>query len=229
MTNHEADNAGGAVNGTLTAGRVYIRPAQGYWNGGIFTYWDEPNHVASNYLAGKTHFGLAGTIPINPGLISGCNHIQSAQYTIGSYSPDGINRLYMRAGIGAARQLLDGDVWITTQIPDLLAANFLATKNILGVTGDIPVAPNYPGNNTGIQMDVYNYLPNSVHNVFINVPRGYYNGVWLGMNIPGINSANIRSGVTVGTGVVITGSAPNITNSAATPSGGYDGDYWIQP
>lgn len=25
------------------------------------------------------------------------------------------------------------------------------------------------------------------------------------------------------------GSAPNITNSASTPSGGYDNDYWIQP
>jgi hypothetical protein len=27
----------------------------------------------------------------------------------------------------------------------------------------------------------------------------------------------------------LAGSAPNITNSAGTPSGGYDGDYWIQP
>jgi hypothetical protein len=57
------DNVGGSVNGTLTAGRVYIKPSLGYWNGSVFTYWDEPNHIASNYLAGKTYFGLAGTAP----------------------------------------------------------------------------------------------------------------------------------------------------------------------
>lgn len=67
-----ADEVGGAVNGTLTAGRVYIRPSAKKWDGNVFTYWDEPNFIATNLLSGKTYFGLTGTaIGINANLTAG--------------------------------------------------------------------------------------------------------------------------------------------------------------
>ncbi|MBU3146851.1 hypothetical protein [Clostridium sp. CF012] len=39
-------------------------------------------------------------------------------------------------------------------------------------------------------------------------------------------SLNIRTGKNI---LGLAGTAPNITNNSGTPSGGYDGDYWVQP
>jgi hypothetical protein len=67
MPNLLADNVGVAVNGTLSPGRLYISPATGYWHGGIFTYWDDPNFIPSNIVSGKSPFGLVGTATaLNP-------------------------------------------------------------------------------------------------------------------------------------------------------------------
>jgi hypothetical protein len=46
------------------------------------------------------------------------------------------------------------------------------------------------------------------------------------MDDPTFIAASILSGKTV---FALAGAAPNVYTNAATPSGGYDGDYWVQP
>ncbi|BCK01399.1 hypothetical protein [Anaerocolumna chitinilytica] len=95
--------------------------------------------VANDILSGKKAYVdgalVTGNIPVNPGLISGSAHIASAGVVVGNYSPDGINRIYIRPGLANTRQCIDGDMYITAQAPDLLPQNILSGKNILGIAG----------------------------------------------------------------------------------------------
>ncbi len=94
---------------------------------------------AGDILSGKKAYVdgalVTGNIPVNPGLISGSAHIASAGAVVGNYSPDGINRIYLRPGLANTRQCIDGDMFITVQAPDLLPQNILSGKNILGIAG----------------------------------------------------------------------------------------------
>jgi hypothetical protein len=67
------------IDGNYT-GSVYAKPEAGNFDGvDSFVQLSEPNHVASNYLAGKTYFGLAGTAP---------NVTNSASTPSGGYDGD---------------------------------------------------------------------------------------------------------------------------------------------
>jgi hypothetical protein len=52
-----------SVNGT-TPTVVYVAPEEGFFGFDSHVQITEPNHIASNYLAGKTYFGLEGTAPV---------------------------------------------------------------------------------------------------------------------------------------------------------------------
>lgn len=53
----------GGVDGSSTVGRVYIRPEEGYYDGvDGWTYYDDPNFIASNIRKGYWLFGLVGSL-----------------------------------------------------------------------------------------------------------------------------------------------------------------------
>jgi hypothetical protein len=54
-----ADTLAGAIS--PTSGRLYMRPSAGYWNGAVFTYYDDANFVAAKIPSGTSIFGLAGS------------------------------------------------------------------------------------------------------------------------------------------------------------------------
>ncbi|OXS53552.1 hypothetical protein B1A99_29730 [Cohnella sp. CIP 111063] len=51
-----------ATGSVAVQGRLNLRPSIGYWNGVNFTYLDDPNFISANILAGKSVFGLAGSL-----------------------------------------------------------------------------------------------------------------------------------------------------------------------
>jgi hypothetical protein len=202
MTNHEADNAGGAVNGTLTAGRVYIRPAQGYWNGGYFTYWDDPEFVSSSFRADKNVFGLQGSIPVMTPTLA--DSVASAGIMVYGSWGDGKNYVLMN---GISGKYFDGSVsWLRNEQPDLMAANFLATKTVCGITGSIKV---HSSALNRITASPYYDPVSTPGTLYVKPEAGWYDGIdsYISMINPN----------------------PTVTTNAAAPSGGVDGDYWIQP
>ncbi|BBI32496.1 phage tail protein [Cohnella abietis] len=61
MPTHDNEEVAVAVFGTTTPQRLYLTPANGYWSGRA-VWADEPNFIPANILAGKSMFGLAGTL-----------------------------------------------------------------------------------------------------------------------------------------------------------------------
>lgn len=57
-----ANSVAGWADGTSTVGRLFMRPAAGYWDGTKFTYYDDPDFKATNILEGVNIFGLQGTL-----------------------------------------------------------------------------------------------------------------------------------------------------------------------
>ncbi len=74
-----------------------------------------------------------------------------------------------------------------------------AYVNGVKVTGNIPVAPNFPNSNTAMNVHLHGHdLPDNEHNIFIHVPDGYYKETWLGYNDPNLIPENIKKGVSLG-------------------------------
>jgi hypothetical protein len=78
------------------------------------------------------------------------------------------------------------------------------------------------------------WISGSPTSLAVALHKGYYaesegngTGSW-GAMLTDANfiASNILSGKSI---FGLAGSAPNVTNDASVPSGGYDGDYWIQP
>lgn len=74
------------------------------------------------------------------------------------------------------------------------------------VTGSIPKAPTFPNENSGLDLHLYGSTPGGQdHNIFMMIPKGYYNETWVGYKDPNLIPANIKKGVKIGGGLQITG------------------------
>jgi hypothetical protein len=62
MTNRTVDTVSSAINGTSTPGRLFMNVPQGYWSGPYYTYYDDPDFIASNIRNGTNLFGLVGSM-----------------------------------------------------------------------------------------------------------------------------------------------------------------------
>lgn len=106
------------------------------------TFTSDANAVASVMQSGYAGYvngvKVTGNLVKNPNVIANTNHIESLEVTIqNGISGDGKRRLYLRHG-STSKHIVDPDMWVTTPVPDLLAQNILAGKNILGIAGGIP-------------------------------------------------------------------------------------------
>lgn len=64
MPNHTgADSPANSIAGTGPS-RIYVRPQYGYYDGNVASYVDDGNFIATNIVAGKSIFGLAGAATI---------------------------------------------------------------------------------------------------------------------------------------------------------------------
>ena len=61
MPNHPFNELATEISGNYTAQRLYMKPAQGYWDGLKSIYADDPNFIPANIASGKSIFGLTGT------------------------------------------------------------------------------------------------------------------------------------------------------------------------
>lgn len=61
MPNHPFNELATEISGNYTAQRLYMKPAQGYWDGLKSIYADDPNFIAANIVSGKSIFGLTGS------------------------------------------------------------------------------------------------------------------------------------------------------------------------
>ncbi len=197
------DTTGTAVSSV--AGSIYIRPPQNsYWpSTGYFVYYDDPDFNPANFLATKNIFGLQGAIPV----LGNEEYWSWRRATVVAPSQESRVNLAIPIGAYLTENVAQGAglTGIFAEDPDFIAANFLATKNIFGLQGAIPVRTN---------TDTGGSYPQSAADscydgqVYIMPPAGYYNGgVWVLRSIPNLVASNIRQGVQIGTGTggVITG------------------------
>lgn len=140
----------------------------------------EGNAVVANVLASKTFSndtdtGLVGTMPNNSGFT-----------TVGA-NVDGVTtvgRIYMKPSIG----YYDGvDDLVYADDPDFVASNFLATKNVFGLQGSIPVKADYTASSA---LSIYTSA------IYTMVPYGFYaGGTWLSSSLPNLTANNIKKDV----------------------------------
>ncbi len=107
------------------------------------------------------------------------------------------------------------------------AADILAGKtayvNGSKIIGNIPKAPSHPNEYTASDFHLYgNTMSGNDHNIFMLVPKGYYNETWVGYKDPNLIPENIKKGVQIGKGLKITGTYEQDTSATATS---YNIDY----
>ncbi len=179
---------------TLTSGKLRL-------NG---TYSLKYNSTSGNFiLQGSDSSGdatpadlLAGkTASTDAGDITGTMAYKAGAFPGGAAGTDGNGNVSIPITsdgyypVGASVYSWDGD---------FIAANIRADRNIYGLQGSIPVRTNtdtggsYPA---AVNDSVYD------SNIYLMPPAGYYDGnVWVHRELPGLIAANIRQGVTIGTG-----------------------------
>jgi hypothetical protein len=111
------------VDGTSTAGRVYLKPPKGYYDESptAFVVVDDPDFVAANILGTKNIFGLQGNIPdySNQSVdLSGSVLSAGAEYI--QFWPNGY---------------FNGNSPCQIRDTDFIATNILNTANIFGLQG----------------------------------------------------------------------------------------------
>jgi len=88
-----------AVDGESVAGRLYMYPAVGYWDGNWATYYNDPNYIAANIPLGMALFGLAGTGANVKRFASGSTTSTSSSSLTISGLPFSPNRVFVKASL----------------------------------------------------------------------------------------------------------------------------------
>lgn len=140
--------ATGATAGVKSAGdsnnNAYLQPPAGYYDGTSWVKSPQPDLVSSNILSGKNILGVAGGITnmatSNPnGLGAG------RSYALG-WSTGGSTGIYFKPQAG----YYDGiNTWTEYTDPNLVPANILSGKSILGVSGTAINGAGKAGHATG--------------------------------------------------------------------------------
>lgn len=85
---------------------------------------------------------------------------------------------------------------------DATAADVLAPKKVVSqgnlLIGTIPVAPTFPNENEAEDTHFYGTDFTSSakgNNLFMKVPKGYYNGGWLGARVNNLIPSNVKAGI----------------------------------
>jgi prepilin-type N-terminal cleavage/methylation domain-containing protein len=199
---------------TSTAGRsytvnvqaqCYIGVSNSPWSAsGAATYTNYGNAIASNILSGYT-------ATTNSGLVTGSMTNMAAYNSSVSNAVSG-GILYTRLSPGAyLTNTGSGYPEITSSVPDLVPANILSGKTILGVAGSMP---NYSG---GVHIlagnTVGDYDGEGYNSVYLQPPAGYYDGAsWVRSRVPTLIASNIKSGVNI---MGIVGTIPSSVTIAA--------------
>lgn len=109
--------------------------------GKVGTFTGDADALSTDMRSGKKAYvkGLliTGGLVVNPNTIANTNHLESGGYTVGAYSPDGRQRLYMRPPLSNQQQIIEGDVWVTTPADTLVPGNIKSGVSVLGVTGTL--------------------------------------------------------------------------------------------
>jgi hypothetical protein len=111
------------------AGRLHVTPPSGRFDGAAETYVDSADFVPTNVLAGKTPFGMAGTMP---------NRANDQQAT--AIWTDGAGNLslgFPTGGYVTSSGFGAGIASVAKSDTDFVASNIRSGVNIFGVTGTL--------------------------------------------------------------------------------------------
>jgi hypothetical protein len=191
-------------------GNLVVEPYTGYYREGVNVNGfgsiikSDSNFVAANLLATKTYFGLTGSIPVrgNVGGNGGAAHWWSPTEVSAAAT-----RIYLRpTPNNTTYTAYTGDCWISAVDANFVAENMLSGKTYFGLAGGIKV---------------HSTAQNRI------TPSLYYDNI----STPGVLYVKPEAGWYDGIDsyTQVTNPNPKVTTDAATPSGGVDGDYWIQP
>ncbi|BBI31462.1 hypothetical protein [Cohnella abietis] len=131
----------GSTNASLrnlgVSGRVWTRPAIGYYEGLTDIYADDPNFISANFPANKTIFGLQGTMSLRSS--SGGNSPGGSGNhwaPFGTTATDGVG-VFARAAPpdGSSTVAYSGDQWIRIPEPNFTTANIPAGMSMFGMVG----------------------------------------------------------------------------------------------
>lgn len=125
------DKKGGAYSAGDANIYGYIKPAAGYYDGSAWARIAQPDLKASNILSSKNIMGVVGSIPVYSNANVNAVDKKGGALTSGDTTVYG----YIKPTAG----YYDGSAWARIAQPDLKATNILASKNIMGVVGNIPV------------------------------------------------------------------------------------------
>ncbi|MBF4693892.1 hypothetical protein [Fusibacter ferrireducens] len=224
MPNHSATphTTGSMVAaGVFTSGnpnsRVYVKPAEGYYNGEVWSAFDMPDLVPQNVKSGITIGGdggsFTGTFTSDATATSG--HILSGKsaYVAGNkvtgtipskaaaiYTPSTVNQTISSGYYLSGNQTIAGDA-------DLVSANIKAGKNIFGVAGNANVVDTSAGDATAAQI--------------LSGRKAYVDGALVTGTIPSRGAATITPSTvnqTIGAGQYLSG-AQTIAGDADLVSG----------
>lgn len=166
----------------------------------------DPDFIAANFPADKNIFGMQGAIIVRNG-----NTITS-----GGTEATGVGDLIMVPPQG----IYDGqpDTRIRAFDANFIPANFLATKNMFGMQGAIPVKT--------VDQTTDNVITFN-NSVYLRVPKGYWDGnTYVFKNDPNFAAANFPENKNI---FGMQGAMPVIPDNWESPAAqGYHNDLYIQ-
>jgi hypothetical protein len=232
---------------TYTPGTANQTIAAGQYLSGIQTIAGDADLIGANIKAGANIFGVAGkasvvdtadaTIPDGSWLLTGASAYKNgvkidgtmpiggndeysgwvrAKYD-GQAPSDGRAHFYIPKDKYYNGTINNGQQGVFADDPEFLPGNILASANIFGMQGNIPVK------STGYtQMDGLDGSANGI--LYLHVPRGYYDGgglSWVYINDPAFIPSNIVNTTAIfgkqGTAIAGKRFASGVTEGSASP------------